>query len=138
MAMHTHTNDTDEELLSTINTTPLVDVMMVLLIIFLITIPAASDSFNIDLPNATQALNTIRPEHIFVTITGEGHIHLFEKRIANEIEFLQTIKHLTEQSEQPTVQLFAETTTKYQTISHVLRLLKTAGLSKINFVTEPE
>lgn len=138
MAILIHTYDHADELHTTINTTPLVDVMMVLLIIFLITIPAVTQSLNIDLPDERQHINEIKPEHILLSIDPQGSIYLFDQQIEQRDELTQRIQGYVNEGLQPTVQIFADAATKFEFVGMVLDTLKSAGLTSVHFVTEPE
>ncbi len=138
MAVLMHTYDRAEDLHTAINTTPLVDVMMVLLIIFLITMPAITTSLIIDLPDERQQINEIKPEHILLSIDLQGNIYLFDRRITNKEDLRQKIHVLSNQEPPPSVQIFADAATKFESIGMVLQMLKSAGLTIVHFVTEPE
>lgn len=138
MAILMHASDQAEELHTTINTTPLVDVMMVLLIIFLITIPSVTQSPSIDLPDERQHINEIKPEHILLSIDQQGSIYLFDQQIKQKDELTQKIQRYAHLGLQPTVQIFADAATKFESVGMVLETLKNAGLTSVHFVTEPE
>ena len=83
MAMHLGNNDADDEIISTINTTPLVDVMLVLLIIFLITIPVVTTSVKVDLPQETNVVRETKPDNLILSVDANGKVFLFDTPMKN-------------------------------------------------------
>ncbi len=135
MAMNVGSND--EDLITTINTTPLVDVMLVLLIIFLITIPAVTASSLVNLPRESVQPDEIKAESVIITIDSAGALLLNEQPAGSRDELQAHLRSVAAQSPQPEVHILADVSTKFQAIGGVLYLLKQAGLGKVNFVTEP-
>lgn len=135
MAMNVGSND--EDLITTINTTPLVDVMLVLLIIFLITIPAVTASSLVNLPRESVQPDEIKAESVIITIDSAGALLLNEQPAGSRDELQAHLQSVAAQSPQPEVHILADVSTKFQAIGGVLYLLKQAGLGKVNFVTEP-
>ena len=130
-------SDSDDDFNPEINTTPLVDVMLVLLIIFIITIPVINQSVKIDLPRATSQAQDLKPENINLDIDAQGQIYWNREAIdASQLQI--RIATAAQKTPQPELHLRAERTTQYEKVAQVMAAAQTGGLSKIGFVTEPE
>ncbi|HEX8886480.1 MAG TPA: biopolymer transporter ExbD [Noviherbaspirillum sp.] len=130
-------SDSDDDFNPEINTTPLVDVMLVLLIIFIITIPVINHSVKIDLPRATSQPDDLKPENINLDIDAQGQIFWNSEAIdANQLNL--RIATAAQKTPQPELHLRAERTTQYEKVAQVMAAAQSGGLSKIGFVTEPE
>jgi biopolymer transport protein ExbD len=130
-------SDSDDDYNPEINTTPLVDVMLVLLIIFMITIPVMSHSVKIDLPRATNQLNEVRPESINLSIDAEGKTY-WNTELVDIAQLNARIVEAAKKSPQPELHLRAERTTQYEKVVQVMSAAQAGGLSKIGFVTDPK
>jgi biopolymer transport protein ExbD len=130
-------SDSDDDFNPEINTTPLVDVMLVLLIIFMITIPVMSNSVKIDLPRATNQREEIKPESINLSIDAEGKMY-WNKDLVDAAQLDERIAEAAKKMPQPELHLRAERTTQYEKIVQVMSAAQTGGLSKIGFVTDPK
>lgn len=117
-----------------INTTPLVDVMLVLLIIFIITAPLMTKALKVDLPKANAEALQPKPDAIVLSINDQGALFWGREAVSDE-EALARMKAAAIKDEQPPVHLSADKTLSYQRLTEVLALLKQAGLSKVGFVT---
>lgn len=117
-----------------INTTPLVDVMLVLLIIFIITAPLMTKALKVDLPKANAEALQPKPDAIVLSINDQGALFWDREAVSDE-EALARMKAAAIKAEQPPVHLSADKTLSYQRLTEVLSLLKQAGLSKVGFVT---
>lgn len=117
-----------------INTTPLVDVMLVLLIIFIITAPLMTKALKVDLPKANAEALQPKPDAIVLSINDQGALFWDQEAVSDE-EALARMKTAAMKNEQPPVHLSADKTLSYQRLTEVLALLKQAGLSKVGFVT---
>ncbi len=137
MAMGTLSDQSDEDFNPEINTTPLVDVMLVLLIIFIITIPVINHSVKLDLPRATTQPNDVKPETVNVTIDGSGKLY-WNNRETSDSELGEKIALAAKADPQPELHLRAERTTQYEKVAQVMAAAQNGGLSKIGFVTEPK
>ena len=126
MAMQVGGPAGDDAVLSDINTTPLVDVMLVLLIIFLITIPVVTTSIPVKLPSERVQVRETKPDSIIISVDREGHMYLLPR--------LQTIARLTPQ---PDVQIRGDQAAQYESVGRVLLECQRAGISKVAFITEP-
>jgi biopolymer transport protein ExbD len=138
MAMHFGPSDGDDELLTTINTTPLVDVMLVLLIIFLITIPVVTTSVKVDLPNEVQQPRETKPDNIILSINARGQAFLFDTPLRNQAEMVKQLQTLADKKPQPEVQIRGDAQTDYEAVGRVLFAAQSVGLTKVRFVTDPQ
>ena len=138
MAMHFGPSDGGDELLTTINTTPLVDVMLVLLIIFLITIPVVTTSVKVDLPNEVQQPRETKPDNIILSINARGQAFLFDTPLRNQAEMVKQLQTLADKKPQPEVQIRGDAQTDYEAVGRVLFAAQSVGLTKVRFVTDPQ
>ena len=130
-------SDTDDDFNPEINTTPLVDVMLVLLIIFIITIPVINQSVKIDLPRASSQPQDLKPENINLDIDAQGQIY-WNREAIDASQLGIRIATAAQKTPQPELHLQAERTTQYEKVAQVMAAAQTGGLSKIGFITEPE
>ena len=138
MAMQLGPSDGDDELLTTINTTPLVDVMLVLLIIFLITIPVVTTSVKVDLPHEVQQPRETKPDNIVLSVNAQGQAFLFDTPMRNQAEMLKQFQTLADKKPQPEVQIRGDAQTDYEAVGRVLFAAQSVGLTKVRFVTDPQ
>ena len=123
--------------MSEINTTPLVDVMLVLLVIFIITAPLLTHAVRIDLPQATSQPLQEKPETIDLAVDAEG------KLFWNDVEFaaqdlVPRLQEAAAKAEQPELQIRADKETRYQVLAEILANAQTAGMKKVGFVSQPQ
>ena len=130
-------SDSDDDFNPEINTTPLVDVMLVLLIIFIITIPVINHSVKIDLPKAASAPEDLKPENIQLSIDADGQIQ-WNGEYIEENQLATRIATAAKKQPLPELHLFAERTTEYEKVAQVMAAAQAGGLSKIGFVTSPK
>jgi biopolymer transport protein ExbD len=121
----------EDELNSTINTTPLVDVMLVLLIIFLITIPVVTHTVPVELPKETNVPTQTKPDN------KEGNIYWNEKAIPDMATLLERMKEAAVKDPQPEVHIRGDANTRYEFVGKVVYAAQRGGISKIGFITEP-
>ena len=138
MAMHFGPSDGDDELLTSINTTPLVDVMLVLLIIFLITIPVVTTSVKVDLPHEVQQPRETKPDNIVLSVNAQGQAFLFDTPMRNQAEMVKQLRTLADKKPQPEVQIRGDAQTDYEAVGRVLFAAQSVGLTKVRFVTDPQ
>jgi biopolymer transport protein ExbD len=138
MAMQIGPSGRDDELLTTINTTPLVDVMLVLLIIFLITIPVVTTSVKVDLPKEVQQPRETKPDNIILSVNAQGQAFLFDTPLRNQAEMVKQLKTLADKKPQPEVQIRGDAQTDYEAVGRVLFVAQSVGLTKVRFVTDPQ
>ena len=122
---------------SEINTTPLVDVMLVLLIIFLITIPVAMTSIKVTLPKETNQPRTSKPENIVVSVDKDGDIYWNDLHIPTLAAFLERLKKESVKDPQPEVHIRGDGAGRYEAVGRVVFACQRAGIAKVAFVTEP-
>jgi len=127
----------EDEVVSAINTTPLVDVMLVLLIIFLITIPVVTQTVPVKLPTErNQALQT-KPENITIVVDKEGNMYWNTQRVPDVSNLLERLKVEAVKVPQPEVHIRGDQDARYQAIGTVMVTCQRAGIAKIGFITEP-
>ncbi|AUM10997.1 ExbD/TolR family protein [Ketobacter alkanivorans] len=128
--------DDDDEVMSEINMTPLVDVMLVLLIIFILTVPVLTHTVNIDLPQANNAPNDVTPQTIALTVTADAAIHWNDEVISGEV-LANRLQSVAAVRPQPEIQLRGDKAVAYQHVIAVMAAAQQAGIEKLGFVTEP-
>ncbi|HEY6514660.1 MAG TPA: biopolymer transporter ExbD [Steroidobacteraceae bacterium] len=124
--------------MATINTTPLVDVMLVLLIIFLITIPVITKTVPVKLPNANNIPTQTKPEDITIAVDQAGNVYWNDKEISNDSELLTMIEQQAVKVPQPEMHIRGDQNASYKAIGHVLYDLQRGGMVKVAFITEPD
>jgi biopolymer transport protein ExbD len=129
--------EADDEIIGTINTTPLVDVMLVLLIIFLITIPVVTTSIKVDLPKEKNVLRETQPENVIISVDRAGAIYLYDTRIKNSTDLLERMKKFSAMQPQPEVQIRGDGQADFESVGRVMYAVQRAGISKVGFITEP-
>ncbi len=130
--------DGDAQLNSTINTTPLVDVMLVLLIIFLITIPVIRDNIHVNLPNAVNIPTQTKPSNIVIAVTENGNIYWDNRLVPNEQTLIQKVADSAVIKPQPEIHIRADKDVEYASIGRVLYAIQRGGIVKVGFITEPD
>lgn len=130
-------SESDDDFNPEINTTPLVDVMLVLLIIFIITIPVMNHSVKIELPQASNQPNETKPEHINLAIDAEGKM-FWNTEIIDMTQLDARIAAAALSKPQPELHLRVERTTQYEKVAQVMAAAQTGGLNKIGFITDPQ
>ncbi|MFJ2987444.1 ExbD/TolR family protein [Collimonas sp. NPDC087041] len=138
MGMSLGSSDGDEdEVIGTINTTPLVDVMLVLLIIFLITIPVVTHTIPVKLPNEFDEPYKTKPENINLAVNKQGDMFWNEQLVPNTTTLLAKLKEVAVIVPQPELHIRGDQQTKYEYIGKVILTAQRAGIAKIGFITEP-
>ena len=128
----------DDEIMSEINTTPLVDVMLVLLIIFLITIPVVTTSIKVDLPKEKNLVRETKPETVIISVDVKGKIFLYDTPIKNSDDLLQRMKKFSVMKPQPEVQIRGDGKSDFESVGRVMYAVQRAGITKVGFITEPQ
>ena len=118
-----------------INTTPLVDVMLVLLIIFIMTIPVMNHAVKLDLPRAANQPNEVKPETVNVSIDAAGQVY-WNNEVLDETQLAARVADAAKVTPQPELHLRAERTTPYEKVAQVMAAAQSGGLTKMGFVTE--
>jgi biopolymer transport protein ExbD len=124
-------------LLAGINTTPLVDVMLVLLIIFLITIPVVTSAVKLVLPQDRIAASQSRPDSIIISVDRAGQVFWFESPVPDADSLLRRLRDVASRVEQPEVQIRGDHQARFEGVGQVLLACQRAGIAKVSFVTEP-
>src|ERR1700756_4088607 len=138
MAMSVGQDTGEVGVMAAINTTPLVDVMLVLLIIFLITIPVINKTVKVDLPKAVNIPTQTKPENITVAVDKNGNIYWNDKAMPNRDELLAHVKMAAVVKPQPEVHIRADKDARYEAVGRVLYALQRGGIVKVGFLTEPD
>jgi biopolymer transport protein ExbD len=138
MAMNIGSSDGDEdEVVSAINTTPLVDVMLVLLIIFLITIPVVTHTVPMTLPKEANIARQTKPENIDISVNKDGDIFWNMQLVPDSDALFQRLSKIATMTPQPEVQIRGDEKARYESIGRVLFQCTRAAIQKVSFVTEP-
>jgi biopolymer transport protein ExbD len=138
MAMNVGSPDGgDEEAISTINTTPLVDVMLVLLIIFLITVPVVRMTVPVELPKERNEIRETKPENIVISVDSQNRIYWNDLRMPTTNALVERLKKISVLTPQPEVQIRGDSRGKYDGVGRVVYACQRAGISRISFITEP-
>lgn len=135
--MRTTGTEEDAQPIASINTTPLVDVMLVLLIIFLITVPVVTTSIPVMLPKERVELRATRPENIIISVDGANQVYWYDKRVASSEELIARLKKAADTKPQPEVQIRGDTAARYEGVGRILYACQRAGIAKVSFITEP-
>jgi len=129
--------DAEQEVMAAINTTPLVDVMLVLLIIFLITIPAIVQQVVIVLPKERNLPTQTKPENIVIAVNKDGDVFWGTEYLKDSAALFQRLKKVAVQVPQPEVHIRADENTRYESVGKVVATCQRAAIMKIGFITEP-
>ena len=127
----------EDEVVSTINTTPLVDVMLVLLIIFLITIPVVTTSIPVTLPKETIQVRESKPENVIISVDAGGGMYWYDSRVPNANALVERLKKVAAMKPQPEVQIRGDLAARYDAVGKVVYACQRAGITKVSFITEP-
>jgi biopolymer transport protein ExbD len=130
-------NAPEEEVISAINTTPLVDVMLVLLIIFLITIPVVTQQIAVSLPKERNLPTQTKPENIVIAINKDGDVFWNMEYMRDSKELFEKLKTIAVIEPQPEVHIRADEETRYESVGRVVATCQRAAILKIGFITEP-
>jgi biopolymer transport protein ExbD len=137
MAMSVGSSSDEDEVNSTINTTPLVDVMLVLLIIFLITIPVVTQSIAMSLPKEVNIARQTKPENIEISVNKDGDVFWNTQPVADSEALFQRLKKIAVMNPQPEVHIRGDEHSRYESIGRVVFACQRAAIAKISFITEP-
>ena len=128
----------DDALVAAINTTPLVDIMLVLLIIFLITVPVVTHTVPVALPHEVNQPSKTRPDDITIAVDKAGDLYWNEARIAGETALLQRLKDRAGADPQPAVHIRADKDVRYEFVGRVVADCQRAGIAQVSFIVEPD
>jgi biopolymer transport protein ExbD len=137
MAMNVGSGGDEDEVVSTINTTPLVDVMLVLLIIFLITIPVVTQTIAMSLPKESNIARQTRPENIEVSVNKDGDVFWNGQPLVDNEDLFLRLKKVAVMNPQPEIHIRGDEKSRYESIGRVVFACQRAAIAKISFVTEP-
>jgi biopolymer transport protein ExbD len=131
------TQDETDDVMNEINMTPLVDVMLVLLIIFIITVPVMKHSVNVDLPRATSAPQDAKPDSIRLSVDAQGQYFWNEQPLAEQ-DLADRLRAEAARTPQPELHIRGDKEARYERVAQALAAAQRSGLRKIGFVTEPQ
>ena len=129
-------DDDDDDVLSEINMTPLVDVMLVLLIIFIITVPVLTHSVNIDLPRASNQPNVVKPQTITISVTQDGQVY-WNELLVDKQQLSLKLQQVAAQQPQAEVHIRGDKKVDYEYVMQVMAEAQRNGVQKLGFITEP-
>ena len=137
MGMNIGSGGDEDEVVSSINTTPLVDVMLVLLIIFLITIPVVTQTVAVSLPKETNIARQTKPENIEISVNKDGDVYWNAQLVPDSDALFNRLKKIDVMTPQPEVHMRGDEKTRYESVGRVVFACQRAAILKISFVTEP-
>ena len=137
MSFHIQDDSAQDSIMAEINMTPMVDVMLVLLIIFMITLPVIQQAVKVELPKANSVRNEVKPESVQLSIDAKGQIY-WNSTAIDLATFDKDAEEAAKKDPQPEINLRADKSVKYEYVAKVLAASRRAGLSKLGFVTEPD
>ena len=131
------TQDDSDEVMNEINMTPMVDIMLVLLIIFIITVPVMKHSVNIDLPRASNEAQNIKPETIRLSVDAQGAYFIDDAQIS-DADLPGRLTAAAALNPQPDLHIRGDKNVRYERVAQAMAAAQQAGLRKIGFITEPK
>jgi biopolymer transport protein ExbD len=137
MSFNVQNDQNEDNIMSEINMTPMVDVMLVLLIIFIITLPVIQQAVKVDLPKANSVRNEVKPESVQVSIDAKGQIYWNSTPVTLKA-YNENADKASQEDPQPEINLRADKSVQYDYVAKVLAASKRAGLTKLGFITEPD
>ena len=139
MAMSMQSGSGDERgIMSEINTTPLVDIMLVLLIIFLITIPVITKNVQVQVPKAVNIPTQTKPENITISVTADGEVYWAQQHVPDMKLLVDRIEREAVKVPQPEIHIRADANTDYKNVGKVIAAINRGGVIKVGFITEPD
>ncbi|NTV11288.1 MAG: biopolymer transporter ExbD [Zoogloea sp.] len=126
----------DDDVVSEINMTPLVDVMLVLLIIFIITVPVLTHSVKLDLPRADNTPNVEKPETVTISVTADGAFH-WNEAVVDNAGLDARLQAAAAQKPQPEMHIRGDRKVDYEHVIKVMAAAQRAGILKLGFITDP-
>jgi biopolymer transport protein ExbD len=138
MAVSIGAPEEERGIMSEINTTPLVDIMLVLLIIFLITIPVITRTVPVQVPKAVNIPTQTKPENITLSITRDGDVFWGQRRVRSMSQLVDQIEREAVKVPQPEIHIRADSQTDYKNVGKVIAAINRGGLIKVGFITEPD
>jgi biopolymer transport protein ExbD len=138
MSMNIQLEGEESSFTSTINTTPLVDIMLVLLIIFLITVPVINKVIPVHLPDAANVATQTKPENIVIAVDAAGNIYWNNALLSSSQELLTKVEEKAVVKPQPEIHIRADKDALYQSVGRVLYAIQRGGIVKVGFITQPD
>ena len=130
------TADDQDEMMGEINMVPFIDVMLVLLIIFIITVPVMKHAVNVELPRASNEKEDVKPETLRLTVQADGTYFLGDERIDDD-QFARRLQAEAQKNPQPDLHIRGDRDVRYERVAQAMATAQQAGLKKIGFITEP-
>jgi len=127
----------EQEVMAAINTTPLVDVMLVLLIIFLITIPVVVQNVPLELPKERNVPTQTKPENIVISVNKDGDVFWNMEYMKDSRALFNKLKVVAVQVPQPEIHIRGDSEARYESVGRVVATCQRAAILKIGFITEP-
>ena len=137
MSFSNHLNAAPDEVISEINMTPLVDVMLVLLIIFIVTVPVMTHSVRLDLPRTSVQENIVKPETITLSIDRDSTVH-WNGFALDPLDLQRRLETAAKLERQPEIHIRGDRAVPYEHVLKLMAAVQKAGLSKLGFVSEPQ
>ncbi|MDH5517037.1 MAG: biopolymer transporter ExbD [Gammaproteobacteria bacterium] len=131
-----NSQEDNDEVMSEINMTPLVDVMLVLLIIFIIAMPLLNHAITIDLPKEDNQVSKLTPETIILSVNKNGKVY-WNKQLISAASLQQQLKTAADHKPQPQIHLRGDRHVDYEYVVKVMTAVRHAGIQKLGFITEP-
>lgn len=126
----------NDDVLSEINMVPLIDVMLVLLIVFIITVPVIKHSVNVDLPQAATQVSSEKPQTIKLSVDAQGQYHWNNTPVSDE-ELSTRLAAISQQEPQPELHIRGDKSVRYERVAQAMAAAQRAGVRKLGFITEP-
>ena len=126
-----------DDVMNEINMTPMVDIMLVLLIIFIITVPVLKHAVNVDLPRATNTPQTVKPETLTLSVDADGGYFLNQTRVS-DTELAVQLQQAAAQNPPPDLHIRGDKAVRYERVAQAMAAAQQAGVKKIGFITEPK
>ncbi len=131
------TQEDSDQMLSEINMIPFIDVMLVLLIIFIITVPVINHAVKVELPNASNQRLLDKPQNVRLTVAADGAYFWNDEPLADAV-FEQRLAVAAAQQPQPELHIRGDRAVRYERVAQALAAAQRAGVQKIGFITEPQ
>ena len=138
MSMSVGNEGGQDDIMCDMNTTPLIDVMLVLLIIFLVTIPVIIKSVQIDLPVASNIVTVTKPENVVIGVDRQGNFYWNDEPVPTTAELLEKLKVEAVKVPQPEVHIRGDIDARFENVGRVLISLQRSAILKVGFITNPE
>ncbi|QHE86719.1 ExbD/TolR family protein [Hydrogenophaga sp. BPS33] len=130
------TQEDSDAMMSEINMIPFIDVMLVLLIIFIITVPVIKHAVNIELPQASMEKVLDKPENIRLSVDADGHYFWNDQRV-DDADFASRLTAAAAQEPQPELHIRGDKAVRYERVAQAMAAAQRSGVKKIGFITEP-